>query len=205
MPAVDGVGAREVDPVVGSGEGFGEPVFGLFEPVTRFLEERVAGLQALVDLLDGVELTQAVLHGVGQVAVLPRQYQQVVLLLLVVEEVLQFAGRHLPVRLDDDEGTRAAQANLVKARQHLHVLVGLAPVRLEDAGEPVDQRLVDLGLRHLLGVALDLAREVLGLLDEEALVLAVQVPGLLTQPLQGLQEFVGLAARSGEEFDDLAL
>ena len=81
----------------------------------------------------------------------------------------------------------------------------MAPLRLQDAGESIDQRLIDLGLRHLLGVALDLAREVLGFLDEEALIFAMQVPGLLAQALQRLQEFVGLAVGRGQELDDLAL
>ena len=122
--AVHRVAAREVDAVVGRRQRLAEAILRFLEPVTRFLEQRVASLEALVDLLDGVELAQPVFDGVGQVAVLPGQHQQVVLLLLVVEEVLQLAGRHLAVRLDDDERARAAEPDLVEPRQHLHVLVG---------------------------------------------------------------------------------
>ena len=73
MPSIDRIGAREVDPVVGSGQRLREPILSFLESVPGLLKQGVASFQALMDLLDGVELTQAVLNGVGQVTVLPRQ------------------------------------------------------------------------------------------------------------------------------------
>lgn len=160
---------------------------------------------AWLPLLDGVELAQTLFDRIRQQAVLTREHQQVVLLLLIVEEVLEFAGRNLAIGLDDDERPGAAQLQLVELGQDLHILVRNLANWVKDPGEPIDQRLIDLGLGGFLGVALDLARQVLGFLDEEALLLAVQVPSGFAQPLHGLKELVRPALRGGQELDELAL
>ena len=195
---------REVQAVVGRRQRFAEAIFRFFKAIAGFFEQGVAGFEALVDLLDGVQLAQPLFDRVGQQAVLPAQHQQVVLLLLVVEEVLQFTGRHLAIRLDDDQRARATELEFIQPGQHLHVLIGDLADRREDAREAIDERLIDLGLRNFLGVALDLAREVLGFLDEEALLFAVEVPRRFAQALQGLQELVGLSLGCGQELDQLA-
>ena len=153
-------------------------------------------------MFDGVEFAQAVLHRIGQVAILPGQYQEVVLLLLVIEEVLQFTGRDLAIGFDDDEHPWATEFQFIQLWKNMNFLIGVTTHWLQNAGETIDQRLIDLGLWYLLGVALDLAREVLGLLDEKALFLAVEVPGLFTQSLQGLEKFVRFTVRRCQELDD---
>jgi hypothetical protein len=198
----------KIDPVVSGGEGFVEALLGLFQPVPRLLVQRVAGLESLVDLLDGVKLPQPVLDRIGEMAVLAGEDQQVVLLLLVIEEVLQFAGRHLAVGLDDDQHPGAAELQLIQLGQHLHVLVGVAALGLEDAGQAVDEGLVDLGLGYLPGVALDLAGQVFRFLDEEALLLAMEIPRAplgIAENLQSLDELIGLSIGRGQVFDDLAV
>ncbi len=193
-----------VEAVVGGRQCLAEAVLGFFEAVAGFLEQGVSGPEALVNLLDGVQLAQPFLHRVGQQAVLARQHQQVVFLLLVLEEALQFAGRQLAVGLDDDQRAWAGELEFVQLGQDLHVLVCNLANRLEDAGEPIDQCLIDLGLRNLPGIAFDLAREVLGFLDEEALFLPVQIPSRFAQALQGLLKLIRLALWGGQEFDHLA-
>ncbi len=177
---------REVEAVVGCRQRFAEPIFGLLESVASLLEQGVARLEALVNLLDSVQLAQTFFDCVGQHAVLTTQHQKTVFFLLVVEEVLQFTGRHLAIRLDDDERARTAELEFIQLRQHLHVLICNFVNRREDSRESIDESLIDFGLRDFLGVALNLAREVLGFLNKEALFLAVQIPRRFAQALQGL-------------------
>ena len=66
----------------------------------------------------------AVLHGVGQVAVLPRQDQEIVLILLVIEKILKLVGRDFAVWPDYDQNTRTAEFELVKLRKNADFLVG---------------------------------------------------------------------------------
>ena len=55
-----------------------------------------------MNLLNGIELPQAILDRISHMTVLACEHKQVVLLLLVVEEVLQFARRHLAIWLNDN-------------------------------------------------------------------------------------------------------
>jgi len=87
-----------------------------------------------VDLPDHVELAQAVFDGVREVAILSNKDQEVVLLLLVVEKVLEFARWYSPVRLDDDQQSKAAEFELIEFGQNPHLLIRVAALRLEDAG-----------------------------------------------------------------------
>ncbi len=69
------VKAGEIDPVIGSRECLGEAVFRFFEAVSCLFKQGVARLEALVDLLNGVEFPQAILYRIGHVAVLTREHQ----------------------------------------------------------------------------------------------------------------------------------
>ena len=195
---------REIQTVVGRRQRFAEAIFRFFKAIPGFLKQGVARFEALVDLLDGVQLAQSLFDRVGQQAVLTAQHQQVVLLLLVVEEVLQFTWRHLAIRLDDDQRAWATELEFIQPGQHLHVLIGYLADRCEDARESIDERLIDLGLWNFFGVALDLARQILSFLDEEALLFTVEVPRRLAQALHGLKKFVGLALGRSQELDQFA-
>ena len=195
---------REVQAVVGRRQRLAEAIFRFFKAIAGFLEQGVARFEALVDLLDGVQLAQPLFDRVGQQAVLTAQHQQVVLLLLVVEEVLQFTGRHLAIRLDDDQRAWATELEFIQPGQHLHVLIGDLADRCKNARESIDERLIDLRLWNFFGVALDLARQVLRFLDEEALLFTVEVPRRLAQALHGLKKFVGLALGRSQELDQFA-
>ena len=81
-----------------------------FELVAGLLEQGVARLERLWILLDGVELPQPRLHLVGEVAVVPGQDQDVVLLLLELEEVLRIArAGSCPSGLHHQQDTRARE------------------------------------------------------------------------------------------------
>ncbi len=79
---------------------------------------------------------------------------------MVVEEILQFTGRHLAIRLDDNERTRTAELEFIQLGQYLYVLTCNFVNRREDSRDAIDQRLIDFWLRDFLGVTFNLEREV---------------------------------------------
>ena len=197
--------AREEQAVVRAGHGLGEALVEFFILVSGFLIQRISGLEAGLNALDGIQLAQPGLDFVGEVAVMTRQDQDVVFLLLKGEKAVYFLRRGAAVRLHHQQHAMSGQADVVQPRHDLDFLIGVPGPGLQQTGQAVDQGLLDLWGRDLLGIAFDAAGQVLGLFEIQGLALAVQVPGLFAQAGQGGVKLVRFAQWSGQVLDDLGL
>lgn len=202
--------AGEKQPVVGARDRLGEAFGQFFELVAGLVVQGIARFELGMDFFDRVQLPQPCLDLVGEMAVVSRQDQEIVPLLLEHEEIADGLRWGTPIRLHQQEDAGTGQPHIVQTRHDLDVLIrrpGFA-LDLEQPGQTVDQGLLQLGRGDLSGIMLDAPPQVLGFLEVEGIPFMMQIPGFvgaLAQLFQGDQKFVGLAIGGGEVFDEFGL
>ncbi|SEH04201.1 Uncharacterised protein [Candidatus Venteria ishoeyi] len=135
-------------------------------------------------------------------AVLSSQYQQVIFFLLEGEKVLQFRRWRFAVRTNHNQHSGAGKLEFIHAWQDFEFLISVSTARLQNTLQAINQGLVNLGLRNFISITFDLPGQILGFLDEIALIFLMQIPGLFPKPLQCFQKFIRLAVRRGQKLDN---